>query len=179
MSRLRSLLMAAVLGIVAACSGGGGAGEAPATTTTTRSLDIQPCSVVTDQQVAAIAPDLAHGVTDADSGPTTCAWRNINGLAVVTVRLTRVGPDGIEDELRRSGWASDTFLEVPNVGEEAFAVLRGRKSAGRSQVLDALYARKGDLVVIVGTPGLNITATSGDDFAAIVSAANAALAAAA
>ena len=154
-------VLALVALVALSCSGGGSddAAVEPATTTTTAPITIDPCSLLSDDAVAGLAPELETGTADAVAGEHTCAWRNSNGIAVVNLRLARVATATLDEELARSALGGDEFVAVDGVGEEGIAVFRGRQSTGRARHLVAVYGRAGDLVVVLGTPGLDLTKT--------------------
>ena len=106
------------------------------------------------------------GTTDDVSGEFTCAWRNINGVAVVSLRVSSVGSSTLDEEIARVGLAGDRYVVVDGVGDEAVAVFRGRSSAGQGERLDRVLARRGTDVVELRLPGLDIASEADPAFAA-------------
>ena len=145
--------------VMTACSSGSG----DATTTTlppAPAVTADPCSLLSDDAVGALSENIERsGVSDDVSGELTCAWRNINGVAVVSLRVGSVSSSTLDEEIARIGLAGDRYVSVEGAGEEAVAVFRGRADAGQGERLDAVLVRSGTGVVELRLPGLDI----GDD----------------
>lgn len=153
---VRRLLVAGAC-LVAACSSGGG-GDSTTTVPAAPAVTADPCSLLSDEAVGALSDDIERsGTADEVSGQHTCAWRNINGVAVVSLRVSSVGSSTLDEEVARIGLAGDRYVSIADVGEEALAVFRGRPSAGQAERLDSVLVRRGTDVVQLQVPGLDIT----------------------
>lgn len=129
-------------------------------------MTADPCSLLTDEAVGALSDQIERpGTSDAVAGEHTCAWRNINGIAVVSLRVTSVGSSTLDEEIARSGLAGDRYVVVEGVGEEALAVFRGRSSAGQAERLDSVLVRDGTDVIELLVPGVDISSESDPGFA--------------
>jgi len=153
--KIRRCLLAALC-VAAACSSGGG----EATTTTippAPAVTADPCSLLSDEAVGALSDDIERtGTSDEVSGEHSCAWRNINGLAVVSLRVGSVGSSTLDEEIARVGLAGDRYVTVEAVGDEAVAIFRGRTDAGQGERLDAVLVRSGTGIIELRMPGLDI-----------------------
>ena len=141
-------------------------------------MTADPCALLSDEAVGALSEQIERpGRTDDVSGEFTCAWRNINGVAVVSLRVGSVGSSTLDEEIARVGLAGDRYVVVEGVGEEAVAVFRGRSSAGQGERLDRVLARQGTDVVELRLPGLDIASEADAAFASVTSTTTQALAA--
>ncbi len=164
--------------VLVACSSGGGDEPTSSTLPEAPPVTADPCSLLDDETVAELSEQIERpGTTDDVSGEFTCAWRNINGVAVVSLRVGSVGSSTLDEEIARVGLAGDRYVVVEGVGDEAVAVFRGRSSAGQGERLDRVLARRGSDVVELRLPGLDIASESDPAFADATATTGQALAA--
>lgn len=170
-------LLAGGLWLLAACSAGGG--ESSTTTVPAPpAITADPCALLSDEAVGTLSDVIERpGVADEVSGEHTCAWRNINGVAVVSLRVGSVGSSTLDEEVARVGLAGDRYVSVTDVGDEALAVFRGRTSAGQSERVDSILVRSGTAVVELRLPGLDIGSDADPLFATATALAGQAVAA--
>lgn len=164
--------------MLAGCSSGGGDEPASSTLPEAPPITAEPCSLLNDDAVGALSEQIERpGRSDEVSGELTCAWRNINGVAVVSLRISSVGSSSLDEEIARVGLAGDRYVAVEDVGAEAIAVFRGRASAGQGERLDRVLARRGADVVELRLPGLDIRSEADDAFTTATATTGEALAA--
>lgn len=157
---------------LSACGGGGNAaatGPASATPKAPASAspasgsgsgsdvaNISPCSLLTDGEVATIAPGVGHGTVHEVAGVTKiCEWPNSHDLPEVQLQVNLPPASSIQSELK-TGLAAGggyTIVSVSGLGDEAAAAFQKADPAkGLKAGLAVIVARSGDKVVQLSTP---------------------------
>ena len=132
-----------------------------------------PCSLLTDEDVGALAPQIHHQKLETVAGTATiCEWPNDRGIPVVQLQVTAANPSGPAAELKSNlGPSGYQVIDVPGVGDRAAAaVQQADPSKGLTARVASLLVQAGRYDIGLSTPGLEIVPGS-PKFAALKQAA--------
>ncbi len=146
--------------------GGGGGGTSAAGAPSTPSpaaaagevTGIDPCSLLTDAEVATIAPGLGHGVVDQVAGAKICDWPDAHGIPAVQLQVT-APQSALKSELQNGVGAFGGYavVSVSGLGDEAAAAFQTADPAkGLTAGMATLIARSGDKAIGLSTPRVTI-----------------------
>jgi hypothetical protein len=172
--------VAATTIVATACGGGGssGAGTGSASSTPTASqaapsdtssptaaaaspAGVDPCSLLTDAEVATFAPGLkAHRVEHPVAKISICAWPDAKGIPDVMLQVyPATGPLAAELNTGLNATGGYSIATVSGIGDEAVtAYTKANSSLGiKGGQLAALEARSGDQVVMISVTYTSVT----------------------
>ncbi len=132
---------------------------AAATTGSTQAAAVDPCSLLTDADVAKLAPGLGHGKLQTVAGTQICEWPNANGIPAVQLQVTTAPSTSLRKELANLnvGNSGYTIVAVAGVGDEAAAAFqKADASKGIAAGLATIAARSGGTEVSISTPFVQV-----------------------
>lgn len=164
--------VAATAVAVTGCGGGGssgaGTGSAPSTPTVSQStpsdtssptasaaspVGVDPCSLLTDAEVATFAPGLKkHRLEHPVPQVSSCVWPNAKGIPDVLLQVfPATGPLAAELNTGLNAAGGYSIAPVGGIGDEAVtAYTKADASLGiKGGQLAAIQARSGDRVVMI------------------------------
>ncbi len=166
MTAQKSAAALAACGVVLFLSGcGGGASSAPTPAPKPTAAKLSnpalgdPCSLLTDEDVSAIAPDVHHQKLDTVAGTNKiCEWPNERGIPVVLLQVTPADPAGPGAELKTSlGPAGYKIVDVKGIGDRAAAAVQeADPSKGLTAGVASLVVQAGGYDVDLSTPRVEI-----------------------
>ena len=134
---LATAAAAGLIAVVAGCGGGGSsapsttaasatATTAAATTRAARASAVDPCSLLTDTEVAKLGTGLGHGTLQTITGTRLCEWSNAHGLPAVQLQVTKDPDTSLEQELGNLdvGNSGYTIVAVAGIGDAAAAAFQ-------------------------------------------------------
>jgi hypothetical protein len=139
-----------------------------------------PCSLLTDAQVAELAADLGPGTARDVGGTTVCVWPNARGVDAVQLMVLPARGTPLRAELEDgiAAFGGYEVVAVDGLGDEAAAAFQqADPSLGVEAGLAALIARSEDTVIQLSTPTVAVAQGSAE-FATAKSLVAAALSAA-
>jgi hypothetical protein len=158
--------MAAALtaALLAACGGTNGAGSSPASSaaapgSSTQAASVDPCTLLTDAEVAGLAPGLGPGTVKDMSGSRLCVWANSHGVDAVQLMVLPARGTPLRAELEGGIAALGGYdiVAVDGLGDEAGAAFQqADASKGLEAGLAVLIARSGATVVQLSTPLVSV-----------------------
>lgn len=168
--------VALTLAGLTACSGGGNtaaptpasaspkapasAGPASGSASGADVASVNPCTLLTDAEVATIAPGVGHGKVHEIAGVAKiCDWPNSHDLPEVQLQVNLPPPSSIESELKSGLDANGgyTIVTLNGLGDEAAAAFQKADPAkGLTAGLATIIARSGNKVVQLSTPLVTI-----------------------
>jgi len=174
-----AMLVSAAL---AGCGGSGGSKAAAVATTTTSAAptttsaaattssaassapskapaSTNPCSLLTDAEVAKLAPGAGHGKLDKVGGARICDWPDANGIPAVQLQVYPAPSSSLRAELKNTigAYGGYTISDVAGLGDEAAAAFqKADASKGLTAGLAALAVRSGDRVLGLTTPRVQV-----------------------
>lgn len=132
---LATAAAAGLIAVVAGCGGGGSsapsttaasatATTAAATTRAARASAVDPCSLLTDTEVAKLGTGL--GTLQTITGTRLCEWSNAHGLPAVQLQVTKDPDTSLEQELGNLdvGNSGYTIVAVAGIGDAAAAAFQ-------------------------------------------------------
>ena len=166
---------------LAGCGGGGTNAAAPAAATTppaaaatsaaatTSSVtttgstaapaSTDPCSLLTDAEVARLAPGVGHGKLHRVGGARICEWLDASGIPAVQLQVYAASSSSLRAELKNTigAYGGYTIIDVAGLGDEAAAAFqKADPSKGLEAGLAALSVRSGDRVLGLTTPRVQV-----------------------
>lgn len=169
---------------LAACGGSPGdasaAGQATAAATATAMLpDVDACSLLTDAEVHALAPNLSGGRPGRVKIPnvSTCQWEDANGMPGLILQVSPADPSGVkaglEAQVAPTGYA---ITAVPGLGDEAAVATQQPDPAhGLTAAVALLEVRVGKRQLGLSPVTLKIAGPEAPGFAELRNAAEAAV----
>ncbi len=170
--------LAVTLAASALLAGCGGSGNSPkaattpttaatATTSSTASSapakappSTNPCTLLTDAEVAKLAPGVGHGKLDTVAGGAKiCDWPDTHGIPAVQLQLYPAPSSSLRAELKNGidAFGGYTIVDVTGIGDEAAAAFqKPDASKGLTAGLATLTARSGDRVIQLSTPRIQV-----------------------
>ena len=118
-----------------------------------------PCSLLTDEDVSALAPEVHHQKLETVAGTATiCEWPNDHGIPVVQLQVTTADPSGPAAELEKNlGPSGYKVIDVPGVGDRAAAaVQQADRSKGLTAGVASLLVQSGRYDIGLSTPTVEI-----------------------
>jgi hypothetical protein len=172
---LAPLAVAVLVSAVLAGCGGGSKTAAPGTTTTSAAAttssaassapsetpaSTNPCSLLTDAEVAKLAPGVGHAKLDTVAGGARiCDWPDASGIPAVQLQVYAAPSSSLRAELKNGidAFGGYAVVDVAGLGDEAAAAFqKADASKGIAAGLAALSVRSGDRVLGLTTPRVQV-----------------------
>lgn len=138
----------------------------PASTPGGDVASIDPCTLLTDAEVATIAPGAGHGTVHKVAGvEKICEWPDSHGIPEVQFQVNLPPTSSLRSELKNGLAAGGgyTIISVSGLGDEAVAAFQKADPAkGLAPGLAVILARSGGKVVQLSTSQLSIQQGSPD-----------------
>lgn len=125
-------------------------GTASATTATSGgSGSVDPCSLLTDDEVHQVAPKAgAHRIEHPVKSVTICAWPNSSGVPEVQLQVSPRPAGTLKSDMSDFLGTGYSYVEISGLGDEAAAAFqKADPSIGTTSGLADIEVRKGDQVV--------------------------------
>jgi hypothetical protein len=149
--------------LLAACGGAQEVNNPPsspaATTGNGAGVDVDPCALLTDADVAGLAPGLGHGTVKEISGATLCVWPNSAGVDAVQLMVLPATTPSLRAELEDgiAAFGGYDIVTVDGLGDEAAAAFQQADTTlGLEAGLAMILARSGDTVIQLSTPQVSV-----------------------
>lgn len=121
---------------------------------------MNPCSLLTDAEVAKLAPTAGHGKLDTVAGGNhICDWPDANGIPAVQLQVYPATPSSLRAELKNGigAFGGYTIVAVAGLGDEAAAAFqKADPSKGLTAGLAELTVRSDDRVIGLSTPRVQV-----------------------
>jgi len=118
-----------------------------------------PCSLLTDAEVAKLAPGIKHGKLDTVAGAKICDWLDANGIPAVQLQVYPAPSSSLRTDLKTgiAAYGGYTIVDVAGLGDEAAAAFqKADPSKGLTAGLATLLVRSGDRVIGLSTPRVQV-----------------------
>lgn len=140
-----------------------------------RTAGVDPCSLLTDAEVDAVAPAAGHGHPGKAKmkNVATCEWGKPHGMPALILQVTPVDPSGVKAGLQEGmGSSGYDIFAVADLGDEAAtAVQQADPKYGLTRRVAILSVRVGDRELSLSPTGVTIAGPGTPSFAKLTHAA--------